>query len=127
MVIIYALTNPVTNKIFYVGASKKNPRHRLMDHKRNNSLPSIAQLKEASIEPIVKTLEVVSREEAKEREAYWIKSFLQAGEELENVVLVSNYSPKPHNVGIGIEKLREEKRLEKKSRPRKFHTKYPLD
>lgn len=122
MVTVYALVNPLTDMVFYVGATKKNVRHRLSEHKHNNQLPSI----KAGIQPEIKVLDVVPDELGRERENKWMGFYLMQGAPLENTIIESGYTTKPRKLGAGIIALKEEKKLQKKLQGRKRYTRFPL-
>ena len=87
---IYVLVDPNTDDIRYVGASK-NPNNRISSH-LNNSDPGakknfwIDSLKRNNQKPLIRILEKCKREEAKEREWYWISYFQKMGFDITNSV-----------------------------------------
>lgn len=90
MPMIYALVDPISNKMKYVGKSD-NPEKRLKGHiseARHNSgthrISWLRKLARKNLEPILLILEEVSKETWQERERYWISYGLLAGWPLTN-------------------------------------------
>jgi hypothetical protein len=87
---VYALTDPRTDEIRYIGLAK-NVRRRLYHHmyyRGGSSVKDswIEQLLHDGLTPSVEVLETVEDENtAREREAYWIRYYSQRGEQLTNV------------------------------------------
>ncbi len=86
---IYALKDPTTNEIRYVGKTN-NPTNRYAGHlsDKNNRLHKtrwINTLKENGLLPVIEILECASRDNWKERERYWIKKCRSEGANLTNI------------------------------------------
>jgi hypothetical protein len=78
---IYALIDPQTNEVRYVGKTKRTLRIRLRAHINDNPKHNthkfnwIKMLKSDDIEPIIVELEVCNENNWIEREKYWIKQY----------------------------------------------------
>jgi hypothetical protein len=87
---IYALIDPNTNKIRYVGKSN-NPNKRLYDHMHSCYLTHthkniwLRTLHKENKQPIVKILQEVPLEEWEFFEKYWINTLRNKGEKLTNI------------------------------------------
>ena len=90
MYVIYALADPRTDKIGYIGITK-NLKQRFNQHVNsrgnNNDEDSwIRQLRNDGLIPSIRVLETVGTEDvARKREAYWIEYYIGLGEQLTNV------------------------------------------
>lgn len=88
-IFIYALQNPVTEEIRYIGKTK-NPKMRFHNHmnKRHNEKTHktnwIESLKKQNIRPIMIIIDEVSEEDWKFWERYWISQFITWGFSLVN-------------------------------------------
>ncbi len=79
----YALVDPITTKVRYVGMTK-NLKQRYTQHRKQ---PWIQELLKKGMSPILDILDAdIALELAKEREQYWIHKFEGEGHALENVV-----------------------------------------
>ena len=89
---IYALIDPRTNAVRYVGCAGDIPK-RLQEHMRskNLSLPKyqwLTELKQCGLSPQLEILETVEGYGPTfAREEYWIKKLMRSGEPLTNVLL----------------------------------------
>ena len=90
---IYALIDPRTNYIRYIG-STTNPLVRynshLSDVKNYSKSEWIEELKKMSIKPMMKILEIVPKELAAQRENYWIAYYFNEYNLL-NQIITSKY------------------------------------
>jgi predicted GIY-YIG superfamily endonuclease len=90
MYFIYALTDPRTDKIGYIGITK-NLKQRFNQHVNSQGSNSekdswIQQLLYDGLIPSIRVLETVENEDiAYKREAYWIQYYIRLGEQLTNV------------------------------------------
>jgi hypothetical protein len=90
MFVIYALIDPRSTSVRYVGYSN-DLTERLITHLRGNEVNRaknawILELRSLGLVPICRTLETVDSErQARERERAWIDGFIAAGEILFNV------------------------------------------
>lgn len=94
---IYGILNPISGKIFYVGASVC-PEKRFEIHKNGGEwhpvtfkYKQIKQLKEKKVLPILIIFEEVEMREARDRESYYIDLHIPKG-----VVLSQPKSGYPH-------------------------------
>lgn len=93
MTVIYALKDPVTEAIRYVGKTSQNPRTRLRAHinrARDNRgarhcASWISSLIDAGLEPLMQVLETVSADSWEEAEKRWIRNLRDAGANLVNM------------------------------------------
>lgn len=81
-IFIYALKNPDTNEIRYVGKTKNLLKKRLYEHCTKRNLLSkthknfwIKSLLELNKKPVIELLEICSSNNWKEREIFWITQF----------------------------------------------------
>lgn len=86
---IYALLDPSTGKVRYVGKSD-HPDKRLLGHCSLDGFNPwkdrwIAQLKEAGLSPVLKVIEECYRAAWPERERHWINHYREAGLGLTNI------------------------------------------
>lgn len=81
---IYALQNPLTGKIFYVGATTLPLQERLQRHLGLRSVPTVRALKYKGISPIIGSLELCEYDEGDIKERYWIDELRKRGYELDN-------------------------------------------
>lgn len=87
---VYELVDPRTDAVAYVGITN-NPNQRLRAHitdteTNDNKQAWIEQLQKEHLKPRMRILEIVeSREEAVEREKYWIQYYIEHGKELTNL------------------------------------------
>lgn len=87
---VYALEDPRTNEIHYVGMAqdvhKRYDQH--VNHPQNNKKKNawIEELKEAGMVPTLIILEETDAEHVHDRELYWIQHYLDLGMPLVNVV-----------------------------------------
>lgn len=84
---IYHLSDPRDQSIRYVGMSKDAKRRlqRHLSQKDSPLMPWFQELAETRLKPILTIIETVQdKQQAKEREAYWIKYHAEQGAHLEN-------------------------------------------
>lgn len=86
---IYYLSNPLTNTIFYVGATSQTLAKRLMQHKNNWGNKTTKSLSIQGVSPIIHLLEECSIDNAAEREEYWIRKMISDGHPIENKIMKS--------------------------------------
>lgn len=88
-VFIYALQDPITQEVRYIGKTKNpqmrfhnhmNKRHNEMSHKRN----WIESLKKQKLRPIMLIIDEISNQDWKFWEKYWINQFIVWGFNLVN-------------------------------------------
>lgn len=114
MYFIYALTDPRTDAVAYVGITD-NAYERFRKHMHDRSANGrkhawIQQLKEEKVMPAMKILETVAnREMAIEREEYWIHHYLEQGVQLINLQLY----PLMHKKRERAEKQKEVNKLQR--------------
>lgn len=87
MTFIYALIDPETNEIRYIGKSnlpKQRYNAHLRETSKNDKTRWIASLKSRGLKPILQILEVVSLELWEVRECYWIAHYREQGYNLTN-------------------------------------------
>ena len=91
MVKIYALINPITDKVFYIGKTNRTLCRRLSEHLnfskkengyKNNTIKKI--LKEGK-KPIIKLIEEVDLDNWAEREKFYINDYRDKGYNLCNI------------------------------------------
>jgi hypothetical protein len=92
MIRIYTLTNPVTNELFYVGASICSDYTIVARHLSSGFRGNRSELRALKLKPIVDTIETTEDpKEAAKLEEYWIHQFKTWGFPLENRRLCSGY------------------------------------
>ena len=102
---VYELTDPRTDDVVYVGITN-NPNLRFQAHLSDTETNDkkgkwIEQLREECFEPRMKILEIVeTREEAFEREKYWIQKYAQQGIVLTNKIHLTCYTPRSNRILI---------------------------
>lgn len=88
MISIYTLTDPYTNKVFYVGKTKNPLRYRLRCHYKakgeSKVVKYIAKLKRKGGRPIIEEVENCAKDKQSETEGFWINQFKCWGFELCN-------------------------------------------
>lgn len=110
MYFIYALTDPRTDEIRYIGKAKNLKRrfghHMVADGSNSEKDSWMQELINVGLMPSFKTLETVeARKDANEREAYWIRYYAERGERLTNIVHHNKRNkriargPEPHYSG----------------------------
>ena len=94
MTSIYALRDPISNDVRYIGKTAYLPSRRLNIHlsdsrEKTSHLPSakwMRKLRRSGLKPTVETLEVVNHDgDWEERERYWITFFRESGSRLLNL------------------------------------------
>lgn len=86
-VTIYSMSDPLSNKIFYVGQTidlKRRIREHKYDPCSNALYDKMKYLKSMDIDPIYNIIEVCDIDQKIERELYWIMKFIHEGIELIN-------------------------------------------
>jgi predicted GIY-YIG superfamily endonuclease len=89
---VYELVDPRTNDVAYVGITD-NPNRRFQAHLSDTETNDekrmwIEQLRSENLEPRMRILETVeTREEAFQREKYWIRHYIEQGKFLINISL----------------------------------------
>lgn len=119
---IYALVDPRTSEIRYVGKAF-DPQKRLCGHMRDSVLARyrdkrtswLKALKSAGLKPLIVILEVVAESEWQECEKKWIAHFRAAGTNLTNTQdggegQSKGYRPSPEAIEKTASKLRGRKR-----------------
>jgi hypothetical protein len=93
MIRIYTLTDPRTNLIFYVGASKSTDQLIIARHLGAGAFKGIRkELRQLRLRPILEAIDVANDPiEAGLLEEYWIFQFRSWGFKLDNVRLCSGY------------------------------------
>jgi predicted GIY-YIG superfamily endonuclease len=94
---IYSLTNPINNKVFYVGITYRELNYRLKEHLKspNKSIRKIVdRLKIKGLVPSIELLEECAYKKADIRERDWIIYMKEQGYRLCNKVLL----PKPTQI-----------------------------
>jgi len=109
-VYIYALIDPVTTFVRYVGKSK-NPLFRYIQHcyayDNNDKDNWIKQLKSIGLKPEIKIIDKVPTELAHEKEAFYINDYAKNGHPLFNLVSLNELSTISIKVDFAtLEKLR---------------------
>lgn len=97
---IYALRDPDTDDIHYVGQSS-NPAARLQGHMRNPATklePWLAKLAVQGRKPVIQILEETTSMDADEKEQFWIRHMAQRGCSLLNSLLLP--APEPRQPAI---------------------------
>jgi hypothetical protein len=81
--IIYALVDPRSGEIRYIGWTVQKPEKRLLghlnDHSRNHRTNWLNSLKSIGDRPILRQIQRLSASEAPSSEKYWIRHFREAG------------------------------------------------
>lgn len=109
---VYELVDPRTDATVYVGITN-NPNLRFQAHLSDTETNDkkgkwIEQLREECFEPRMKILEIVeTREEAFEREKYWIQKYTQQGVVLTNKIHLTCYTPRSDRILINGDTNRE--------------------
>ncbi|MDX2078988.1 MAG: GIY-YIG nuclease family protein [bacterium] len=91
---IYALKEPLGDKaVRYVGQTA-SPKKRFFEHLRNNGVNAqkykwISKLSSDGFIPMMEILETCNKENASEREAYWIRYYLELENDLVNGAVAS--------------------------------------
>jgi predicted GIY-YIG superfamily endonuclease len=91
MYFVYALVDPRTSIVAYVGITN-NPNARLKDHisgdgPNDEKKAWIQKLQEEGYEPCMEVLEIVdTKKKASEREKYWIQHYISLGMPVTNIV-----------------------------------------
>jgi len=92
--LIYILIDPKTNKVRYVGQTTKKLQQRLSAHinkarntpnKTTHKNTWIKSLIKENLKPIIQLIDIVSDDEWKEKEKYYIKKYRESGDELLNL------------------------------------------
>jgi group I intron endonuclease len=97
-VFIYALIDPTTNEMHYIGKSK-HPKRRLTDHMslsqpQNEALIGwLRTLKESGLRPTLQILEEVPSDQWQDRECYWIAYYREHNAPLTNIDAGGLHSP----------------------------------
>jgi predicted GIY-YIG superfamily endonuclease len=100
MYFVYALTDPRTDIVAYVGITN-NPNARLQEHisctgPNDEKKTWVRKLQEEGYEPRMKILEVVdTKGEATAREKYWIQHYTSTGMSITNIRSKPKATPKP--------------------------------
>lgn len=86
--VIYALIDPRTGRVRYIGKTNQKPQSRLRAHINERAKCHrcnwIAELKREGFEPQITVIEVCGRWPWQETERYWIRMFLLSGAKLTN-------------------------------------------
>lgn len=102
MYTIYALIDPRTSQIRYVGMTQQHPEARLTQHLKLHSGTRVKnawlrELQALSVKPVVVSLEYTEDEDiARNRESYWLLTAKKCGWDLTNFVslpLADRFSP----------------------------------
>lgn len=125
MPVVYSLTNPLTNKPYYVGFTKLTPTKRLLGHIIQTLHPTTKMLVDNSLVPIINILEE-GESVTQATETYYINKYINDGFELENksrpsldqplnfdslTILLSNIKTQTGEVGVlktALEMIRKE-------------------
>lgn len=85
--VIYALVNPIDNRVFYIGCTKSKPEQRLNSHMREKAITYkkyiISEIKKINKIPLIIVLETVKKEH-RFHEKKWIRFFRDNGNMLSN-------------------------------------------
>jgi hypothetical protein len=109
-IFIYALADPFTQEVCYVGRSD-NPQRRLIEHLKDTTNPDKAEwirsLHEQGNEPTLIILEEVAGEDAPAREYYWTVYYWEQGSKLKNSLCWwwNELPEKPENLSFGKRQL----------------------
>lgn len=103
---IYTLTNPLTEKVFYVGATTKGTKIRALTGWKK--LPTCKKLKELGFAPYVSVIDECNSDNRAEIESGYVDKFKSEGCEMENTQY--NYNHSASKVKIGKPLMGKEKK-----------------
>lgn len=127
---IYALCDPITGEVRYIGKTINQLHKRLSGHwrdkRKNYKTHWINSLKEQGLKPTIKLIEICEESNWEDRERYWIAFYRSINDRLTNWLEGGNGLPKGYKHSKEtIEKIREAGKKPNKGHFKKGETQYP--